>query len=484
MARLLFDLLLAVLTALLWLATGFARSHHVFGAGGLPTVLHIAAALATAALFVAVCSQVVLRYGFARLLNIEPTELQRGLVAAAFGFAATITVLAHFGFDFRSILVFSTLIAAVVGLAVQPVLGSLISGLAAQRVVGVGDGILLGGDVVVITALRWRSVIARRPDGVKVVLPNARLVENNLEILPRDVPVRAEARFDVASTIPPHRLQKVLSDLIADFPDIDRTRPVRLMALNIDRALPYPVAPADTGPATIRYRAAFWVRHFSKRGDAESLILQRLWYGLRREGLLPSGDEIRLSTSAVAAALQRLDNEAALGFASQLTSADVLVGAGRALLYHEGEHVALPPDLTGQFGLLVDGLLADSPGVAAPAGSGLTREASIDHIKRLLADQIGPYASYAVDQAAHHGASLATICATVADEIEDDGRREEFLAAADMPTEQIHRPGLLFRTRIEAGCVLSQRPLRVVGHALILVAPDWAYRNDPGRDRA
>jgi small-conductance mechanosensitive channel len=481
--RLLFDLLLAVLTALLWIATDFAQSHRVFGAGGLPAVLHIAAIVATAVLFVTVASQIALRFGFARLLDIEPTELQRGLVVSALSFAAIAIALAYFGFDFSSILVFSTLITAIVGLSIQPVLGSLISGLAAERVIDVGDGIQLGNEPVEVTALLWRSVIARRADGSKIVLPNARLVENNMEIAPGGQSVRAEARFDVSSSVPPHRLQRLAADLIADFPDIDRSRPVRLLPINIDRTQGYQVMQADGAGIAVRYRVTFWVNHFSRRADAESRLLRRLWYGLRREGLVPAGEEMRLAESTVTTAVQRLENEAALGFAS-LPSAAVLIATGRPLPYDDGECVVLPADLAESICLLVDGWLADDLGHATRASHGLTRQASIDRLKRLLADHIGPYASYAVDQAAHHEASLAAICATVADEIEDESRRAEFLAAASVPVEQTYGPGLMFRTRKEAGRILSQRPMRVIDHALILVAPQDAFRGEQVHARA
>jgi small-conductance mechanosensitive channel len=474
--RLLIDLLLAAVTVLLWVATGFAQSHRVFAAGSLPTTLHIAATLATVALFVTVASQIVLRLGFARLFQTEPTELQRGLVVSALAFAAIAVALAYFGFDFSSILVFSALITAIIGLSVQPVLGSLISGLAAERVIGVGDGVLLGNESLEVTALRWRSVVARRADGSTVVLPNARLVENTMEIAPRDSAARAEARFDVSSGVPPHRLQRLIADLIVDFPDVDRSRPVRLIPVNIDRGQPYETVHGDDNTAA-RYRATFWVRHFLRRADAEGRLLRRLWYGLRREGLVPAGGEARLSPPVVSAALQQLDNQAALGFASLPGGADMLIEAGRALLYDDGECIALPAELDGQFCLLVEGRLADDLG-SGHAGHGLSREASLARLKQLLASHIGPFAAYAVDQAARGDASLASICATVADEIEDESTRRAFLASADLPSEQTYGPGLLFRTRSDGGRVLSQRPLRAVDHALVLVAPDWAFRNE------
>jgi hypothetical protein len=180
----------------------------------------------------------------------------------------------------------------------------------------------------------------------------------------------------------------------------------------------------------------------------------------------------------VAAALQRLDNQAALGFANQPT-ADVLVNAGKPLLYDDGERVVLPAEFAGQLCLLVDGELADDLGARGRGGHGLTREASLTRLKGLLAEHIGPFASYAVDQAAANDAKLATVCDAVAAEIEDESQRAHFLAAANIPAEDTYRPGLLFRTRTESARIVSQRPLRAVGHALILVAPEWAVRGEP-----
>jgi hypothetical protein len=306
-------------------------------------------------------------------------------------------------------------------------------------------------------------------------MPNARLIDSNLEILSREQSVRADARFDLPSSVPPHRLQQVVAELVVDFPELDRTRPIRLVTMNVDRAQPYPVLPGDSGPDTIRYRVMFWVRHFSQRGDTEGRLVRRLWYGLRRSGLLPATDDGLPSRAAVSAALERLDDEAALGFVGESGLAATLIEAGRPLLYDDGEPIVLPADLAGQFCLLVEGTLADDPGPSARAGLGLTRDASLAHIKRLLADRIGPFAAYAVDQAAKGEASLAGICETVAEEIEDEDERAEFLAAANMPAEELHGPGLLFRTRIETGRVPSQWPLRAIGHALILVAPGHAF---------
>ena len=402
MARFLVFLLLGAITALLWLAYDFASSHRLFGVGIVANALHIAAAAATATLVVAVIAQLTLRYGVEWVLHTKPTNLQRRLVVAVLSFAAVAAVLAHFGVDFSSILVFSALTTAIIGLGIQPTLSSLFAGLAVDRAVRVGDGLLLNGEAVEITSLNWRSVVGRKADGATIVLPNARLTDNTLEVLAPDRPVRSEVKFDVSMAIAPHRLQKLVSDLIGDMPEVDPSQPIVAMPLNLEAGA---------------YRATFSVRHFSQRASAEGRVLRRLWYVLRRES------PVALSEAATQDLLQKMR--------ATLPSipAEAAVQAGESLIYDDGERIALPDRLAGHVCLLVDGALAEAlPGRASThASHGLTREASLGRIKRLLAERIGPYAEYAVDQAAAAGADIATVCRDVSQEIDDPGERARFL---------------------------------------------------------
>ena len=475
MARFLVVLLLGAITALLWLSYDFASTHQVFGATAVPVALHVAASIAAAVLFVVLVGQIVVRYGLARALPGEPTDLQRRLVAALLSFAAIATVLAHFGFDFSSILVFSALITAVVGLSIQPMLGGLLSGLAVNPMVRVGDGFILNGEAVEITTLNWRSAVGHRADGATIVLPNARLAENTMEIFARDRPVRAEARFDASLAMPPHRLQKLASDIIAELPEVDLSQPIVVLPINLERSLPFQVTMAgDSEHLSGRYRALFTVRQFTQRVSTEARVLRRLWYALRRENLVaPAGSATQNLLDSTTTALRALDGAAGV-------KAEAVIAAGEALLYDDGERIALPDRLAGRVCLLVDGALAETqPGrVAVRAGHGLSREASLGRIRHLLTERIGPYADYAVDQAAAGGTPLATVCRTVAEEIDDLQERARFLALMSPPEERIHLPGLLFATRRNrAHRLVSEPPLRAVDHALILAVPEQALRN-------
>jgi small-conductance mechanosensitive channel len=473
-------LLLIAITALLWLSYGFASTYHLFGSAALSSIFRMAAAVATAILFVVVAAQLVVQLGFAWVLHYEPTQLQRGLVVALLSFIAAAIALAYLGLDLSTILTTSALVSAIVGLSVQPMLSSLMSGLSLHRLIRIGDGVLLNGEQVQITSLNWRSVVARRPNGSAVVVPNARLADSSLEVLAHDRPMRAEVLFELPTAIAPHRVRRLVTEIIDEFPEVDSTEAVVVL----------PQKYAGSNPL-VTYRAAFWVSQYAERADVEGRVVRRAWYAFRREKLASdieagphqeSDAESAMLVSAIDAALRtagaQRDN-------APDTFAKSVVAAGERVLYDDGERIVLPERLAGCFCVLIDGQLTEvapareKPTTAAVrAGSELTRVASLALIERALAARIGPYAEYLVARASAHGASLAAICTAVAVEIDDPNQREDFLLEASPPERQTWGPGFVFRCqRDSAHRLVSQPPLRAVDYAVILAAPEVVLGN-------
>jgi small-conductance mechanosensitive channel len=474
-------LLLAAVTALLWLSYGFAGSHQLFGSHAVSTVFRVAAVLASAALFIVVGAHVVVRLGFAWLLQYEPTQLQRGLVSALLGFIAAGAALAYFGFDLGPILTASALLSAIIGLSAQPLLGSLMSGLSLHRLIRIGDGVLLNGEQVRITSLNWRSVVATRPDGSAVIVPNARLADSTLEVLPHDRSTRAEVVVELPAALAPHRARKLVTGLIDDFPEVDDTQPITVLPQK-----------SPGGGALASYRACFWVSRYAVRADVEGRVLRRCWYAFRREGVAapaeapghPPADLARETLlSAVCAALRTPRGRSSVGDESP---AAAVIASGVQLLYDAGERIVLPERLAGRFCILVDGQLAqiDPDGetfegaqkrLSAGNDGDLSRTASLARIERALAARIGPYAAPLVARASVGGAGLSAICTAVAQEIDDPRQREGFLREASPPAQQTRGPGFLFRCQRDPAQRLAPNPpLRAIDFALLLVAPESA----------
>jgi small-conductance mechanosensitive channel len=472
--------LLVAVTALLWLSYAFAANNQLFGTSAVATVFRVAAVLASAALFVLVGAFLIVRLGFSWLLQYEPTQLQRGLVVALLGFIAAAAALASFGFDLAPILTASALLSAVVGLSAQPLLGSLMSGLSLHRLIRIGDGVMLNGEQVRITSLNWRSVVAVRPDGTAVIVPNARLADSTLEVLPHDRSTRVEVLVELPATLPPHRVRKLVTGIIDDFPEVDDSQPITVL----------PQKSPGSG-AVASYRASFWVSRYAARSDVEGRVLRRCWYAFRREGLAPQTEvpghqpaelapEILLSAVCAALRTPRGRSDGAESPAAAVTA------AGEQLLYDAGERIVLPERLADRFCILIDGQLAQiNPDGESFEGAqrrlrvgsdgDLSRAASLARIERALAARIGPYAGPLVARASANGASLAAICTGVAQEIDDPQQREGFLSEASPPAQQTRGPGFLFRCQRDPAQRLAPHPpLRAIDYALLLVAPESA----------
>ena len=267
-------LLLIAITALLWMSYGFASTYRLFGSAAFSSIFQVGALVSTAILFVFVTATLVVRVGFAWLLQNEPTQLQRGLIVAVLTFIAAAIALWYSGLDLSTILTTSALVSAIVGLSVQPMLASLMSGLTVHRLIRIGDGVLLDGEHVEITSLNWRSVMARRTNGSVVFVPNARLADGTLQVLAHDRPTRAEVKLDVPTSVAPHRVRKLVTELVDDFAEVDSMLPVVVL----------PVAYEASKPLT-GYRVEFWVRHYAQRTAVEGRVLRRFWYAFQREGI-------------------------------------------------------------------------------------------------------------------------------------------------------------------------------------------------------
>jgi small-conductance mechanosensitive channel len=263
----------ALLAVLLWLFAAATADSPVLGVGAIRTAIITAAVVVTTLALVLGGSWLILTFGTARRSGVAPTGLHRVLVHAVTGLVVVYLVLNYFGFDVRALLATSAIVSAAIGFAMQPTLGSMISGIAlsSDRTLRIGDGISRGGETMRVEAMNWRNVVARKADGTMLVLPNAKLSDAELEILPHDRSIRAEIIVKLPAAEPPQHVAALAEEFIGDSPLIDRTRPVSASPMEWE---------AD-GTFT-RYRIRYWVRRYRDLAEAEADGFRRLWYGFQR----------------------------------------------------------------------------------------------------------------------------------------------------------------------------------------------------------
>jgi small-conductance mechanosensitive channel len=478
-------LLLVAITALLWTSYSLALSYHLFGSRAVTSVFYVGALVSTAVLVIYIAANLILRIAFAWLLQGEATDLQRKLTIAMLTFIVSAFTLGFAGFNVTTILTTSAFLTAIVALSVQTMLSSLFAGLSIHHLIRIGDAVILDGEPLEIKSLHWRSVITRKPNGSTIVVPNSKLADGTLQLLAHDQPLQAEVKLNIASTVSPHRVRKLVRAVLEGFEEIDSAKPNVVLPLAFEPDKP-----------VVSYQVQFWVRQYAKRANVEGRVLRRFWYAFQREGLIAL-EAISVKETPVDQAHHFDAIEIALrdsGFSDSAaieSAATALLDSGVVLAYDDGERINLPERLAQRIYVLLEGELSQPFDAEHPnkllarntngaARNELTRGGWLALMEGSLARRIGPYASWAIEHAASDSASISEICSTVAREIDDGADRAAFLKEINPPIARILNPGLVFRSsRNAAQLLVSETQMQVVDHALILAVPSLTNIQPP-----
>ncbi|GAA5159566.1 mechanosensitive ion channel family protein [Viridibacterium curvum] len=185
----------------------------------------------------------------------------------------------HFALEqaITGILATSAMLSVIVGLALQPTLGHLFSGVSIEieRPLRVGDYIRRGEVEGQVTSLNWRSVFVTTEEGTRIVIPNSDFTSRTVEVIDGSRPFRHSAVFDMSSSVTPGKVMRIgMRVLRSGLSDVCITpEPMVVMVGTEPRS------------GSVRYALHFYTHNFLKREQVASDVLERLWYALSREGL-------------------------------------------------------------------------------------------------------------------------------------------------------------------------------------------------------
>ncbi|MGH7781728.1 MAG: cyclic nucleotide-binding domain-containing protein [Candidatus Binataceae bacterium] len=182
---------------------------------------------------------------------------------------AGVVLYTDFGFQPLSILTTTTVVAAVVGLALQESLSNVFSGLMLQlgKPFEPGDWVRAGNYIGRVRGIGWRSttVVTRAKERLEV--PNS-LVSKDV-LVNYSGTVGDEISVGISYDVPPNRVREVLVKVLHDIPHVVRDPPVEVM-------------PWEYGDSAIRYRIKFWFDDYALQERIHSEVVSNLWYALRR----------------------------------------------------------------------------------------------------------------------------------------------------------------------------------------------------------
>jgi small-conductance mechanosensitive channel/CRP-like cAMP-binding protein len=188
--------------------------------------------------------------------NLELARLVRNVVSILLYIVAlTMIVKSQFDTDLTTFFAGSTIIAVVIGLALQDTLGNLFAGIAMQadQPFQVGDVVNIPGKGTgVVESVSWRGVKIRTFQNKLLIISNAILGKEIIEVSAKTV--------------------QVVRELVRQCENISqKIRPV--------------VRVRNLGDNGIEWEVKFWLEDYSKYNDTDALVRQRIWYAFQREAI-------------------------------------------------------------------------------------------------------------------------------------------------------------------------------------------------------
>lgn len=188
------------------------------------------------------------------------------------------------GVNISPLLASTALVTAVVGLALQGVLGNLMAGMSLHLVRSVvpGDWVRIDDVEGQVVEMNWRETRLRTRAGHYIILPNSRVAGAQIHNMTYpDAKRRHEMFIPLRCSVPPEEVISELTQAAAAVPGVLADPPPAAMV-------------SAFKDYAVEYRLRFWSEQYFKRVPLEGEVARMIWYRLRRKGIeipLPIADE-------------------------------------------------------------------------------------------------------------------------------------------------------------------------------------------------
>ncbi len=256
-------------------------------------------------------------------------DIIRALLVVLVGLAVLRFVL---GINIGPVLASTALVTAVVGFALQGVLGNLLAGMSMHLVRTLRPGVWVEVDGIVgkVIKTNWRETRLRTIGGHMYIIPNSTIAGSKVHNYSEPSPLRRHEIFVGASYS--DAPDQVIAEMIAAARDVPQVR-----------ATPAPDAVlAEFQDYGINYRLTFWTTELHRKALIGGHVQRNIWYRFKRQGIeipFPMSDKLLNDFMAVVYNQRKLmpgadDARATLDdlLASDLGTKVFVDGEGQALI--------------------------------------------------------------------------------------------------------------------------------------------------------
>lgn len=180
-----------------------------------------------------------------------------------------------FNQELDGLLVTSTVVSAVIGLALQSTLTNLFSGFSLQieSPFNIDDWVNLGGHEGKVVSQNWRTVTLLSRENHRVSLTNAFVADD--KIINYSRPTRRQIHnfyIELDYSHPPNKVKKVLRDVLNEIDEVD---------LDTNHG----AFVVDYMGSGIKYCMRYWLYDYADVLLIQDIVLTRVWYALKRNGI-------------------------------------------------------------------------------------------------------------------------------------------------------------------------------------------------------
>lgn len=258
-----------------------------------------------------------------------------------------------YGHTVKELLIAPGIAAVVIGLAMQDLMGNIISGVALQvgKPFQHGDWLLVDNKYAEVIEINWRSTRMRTVDAISIEIPNRDLAKQTIVNL--NLPTRLHAMrlsVNVDYSAPPTRVKAVLLHATS----------------NAKGVMPEPkpqVYLRNFGDYAVEYEIKFWIDDYASYYEICDGIRTNIWYSLQRHGIripypvrtVQLERPARNRQQEVQTAARMMLRQQPLFKCLSDDQLDAMLPRGRAVHFGGGETIIAQGDKGDSMLILVDG---------------------------------------------------------------------------------------------------------------------------------
>jgi small-conductance mechanosensitive channel len=177
------------------------------------------------------------------------------------------------GINLGAIFTGSAILGVVVGLALQETLGNLFAGIALQadQPFQVGDVVnITNRGVGVVETVSWRGVKIRTFQNKLLIISNAVLGKESIEVAPKDNLNARLVFFNTNYSVSPARTAHLVREAIR-------------LAENVSHKMRPIVRIRELGENGIDWEVKYWLDNYAKYNDSDAIVRRNIWYAFQRE---------------------------------------------------------------------------------------------------------------------------------------------------------------------------------------------------------